>query len=488
MNRLVKIIIVLALISTITMVESGKALEKPGIRELNSDFLELDRNIIDPQNDLIYDSSNVIENSQNYKTEDREVVKAPVLKGGISELRAIVGKSQIIRFDEPVRRISITRPELVDMIFLSPREIIMNGKTGGETTVIVWGEGKDPVFFNLFVENNNLNFIKEVKKVAPNENIEIDFVDTGADSGLKVMLSGKISSSIIRDRIQSIADAYGYGIVDLTETLEPQVMLEVRIVELGKTKGKSRGYNFKQGIFDYIQHTETLSGHDFTTPGGDEPWLVDEAIQNLIDGVEYGKEFANRLAGFNFSGGSLNSWNAFPGSNLAVQLNAAESEGLIKIVSEPRVMVVNGESASFTSGNEVPVPSGVDELGNQQFTYEDVGLSIEITPQILEKSERILLDISAELSEIDNATSTESAFGFLTRQGQTKVEIANNHTTVITGLVRKTQNTTKTKFPYLSNLPVVGSLFDSVTASNDDTELMIFVTASIVKPDLARGQ
>ncbi len=483
----------IVLFLVLSLINTGYAQQRPEIRELDSDFLNIDENIIDPEKDLIYSSDKVMENSGNYRDE-KEIIKAPTLKGGISELRAIVGKSQIIRFDEPVRRISITKPELVDMIFLSPGEIIMNGKMGGETTVIIWGEHKDPVFFNLFVENNNLNFVKEVKKIAPNERIEIDFIDTGTDSGLKVVLSGKISSSIIKSKIDKIAEAYGYSIVDLTETLEPQVMLEVRLVELNKSKGKKKNYEFKQGVLEYVDHIESVSNTDFTIEnfpdgsGGTETRGEGDSDDSLIDELVLKKMPSNLLRGYSFTGGLFKFWKAFPDQELSYVLNMAESEGLIKVISEPRVMVVNGESASFTSGSEVPIPSGVDELGNQQYEYTSVGTTINITPNILEESERILLDITASISEIDSAISTTTGPGFNTRNGQTKVEIANNHTTVITGLMRKSETKTRDKFPFLSNLPVIGELFDSVTASSDETELMIFVTASIVKADLARGQ
>lgn len=493
MNRAKKILtgIISLLFLTFTLLPFEGAFGQPQIRELDSDFLDIEDSIINPDKDIIYTSDKIKNNSRNYNSQgfqnQDDLITTPILKGGISELRAVVGKSQIVRFDEPVRRMSITKPELVDMVFLSPREIIMNGKTGGETTVIIWGEDNEPVFFNLFVENNNYNFVKEVKKVAPDEDIKIDFIDHGTDDGLQVILRGTIKSSIVSGKISQLAAAYGYSIVDLTETLQPQVLLEVKIVELSKSKGKSRGYQFKKGIFDYITEAESLSGHTFSTDAGDEPWLVDAAIQALVDGADYGGEFLGKLSGLTFSDGALQNWRAYPKWNLAMQINAAESEGLIKTLSEPRVMVVNGQAANFTSGSEVPVVSGVDELGNQQFEYTQVGTTINITPTILEKTERILLNISANISEIDNAISTDAGPGFNTRSGTTQVEVANNHSTVITGLVRKSETKTIDKFPFLSNIPVIGKLFNSQTASTDDTELMIFVTASIIKPDLARG-
>lgn len=500
-KNLIKISSTLLLVVMLSIFNMSYVIGQTEIRDLNPDFLDIDQNIVNQQNDFIYNSDNVVKKSQK-SIGNKEIVNAPVLKGGISELRAIVGKSQIVRFDEPVTRISITKPELVDMIFLSPQEVIMNGKEGGETTVIIWGEGKEPVFFNLFVENSNLNFINEVRKVTPNEDLEIDFIDEGSDTGLKVVLKGKLSSSIIKGKIDDLAGAYGYTIVDLTETLEPQIMLEVKVVEMSKSEGKARGYEFKQGLFDYLDLAE---GEGFANTSINllvddtsysEPWFRDVAWEALTSdgGLMAGDvlvkidDFKKQMTGTTFENGSLNNWKVLPDKNLAYKLNAAESEGLIKILSEPRVMVINGNDANFTSGSEVPVPAGVDELGNIQYEYATVGTTINIKPTILEKSERIVLDISTSISEIDNAISSSAGPGFNTRNSKTKVEVADNHTTVITGLVRKSETKSVTKMPYLSNLPFIGKFFDNVTESTDETELMIFVTASIVKANIEEGR
>lgn len=474
---------------------------KPKIRELDTNVLDIDENIKNTGNNPIYSTESMRNDYGKYtKGKEKDIINAPVLKGGISELHATVGKSQIVRFDEPVVQISITNPELIDIRPLSStKEFLVSGKQGGETTVIIWGESGEPVFFNLFVDNDNYKIVDEIRKLAPNENLDIDFIDSGRSTGLQVVLKGRLSSSILREKIDNIIKAYGHKMVDLTETLEPQVLLEVRIVELGKSKNKNRGYEFKRGLFDYLNLAESASGNTVNLfLGGEEldnPWFKDIAWSLLGKGGVMGTPKGNlvqvekaSLSGMSYDGnGTLGAWKAIPGSNLAYKLEAAESEGIVKTLSEPRVMVVNKHQATFNSGSQIPIPTGTDELGNIQYEYTNIGTQISITPTILEESERILLDISATVSEIDSSIVVNGGPGLNTRESKTKVEIANNATTVITGLVRKSESKTITKLPMLSNLPVVGNLFNNISSSNDDTELMIFVTASIVKPDLVKG-
>ncbi len=446
------------------------------IRELAPDILDI--NEANQARDSIYKSKDI-----KKAREESEVLDAPVLKGGVSELKAIVGKSRIFRFDEPLKRFSITNPDLVEMVFLSPREILINGTNAGETTVIIWGQEGEPLFFNLFVEQDNINFVKEVKRLTNKEDINIDFVNGGSEEGLKVMLTGKLSSSILKSKIDKLAEAYGYSIVDLTETLIPQVLLEVKIVEINKERKKSREYDIKEGLMEYLDVPATVTGKTFTALNDlgeavDDPWVVDPVLEV--------QKWVNNIRGNTFTKDGFQTWATLPFKDLSFSLEFAESEGLVKIIAEPSVMVVHGEEATFNSGEEIPVPDGVDELGTIQYTYRPIGINVAITPEILEETERVILTISTEISELSSTSGAGDNPTFATKKGTTKVEVKNNHTTVITGLVKKTETNTTVKFPFLSSLPVIGTVFDRVSYEDKDSEIMIFVTPSIVKADLAR--
>lgn len=464
------------------------------IRELDADFLDI--NNVNNTRDSVYTS----EELQKIKDET-EVIDAPMLKGEVAELRAIVAKYRIFKFDKPIERFAITNADLIEWDFFSPKEMLVIGQEAGETTVIIWEQDSDePIFFNLFVEKTNYNFIREVKKIAPNEDINIDFIDQGSESGLKVVLTGKISSTLVQEKIEKMANAYGYNLINLTEAHTPQVLLEVKLVEMTKDKNKSRSMDFREGLFDYLNLGESAAGAEAILKIGgetfDEPWSRDLAWEMLVNLKDFAAGTGSMtiddlskkgFAGGNvFSDGNLNVWRMFPNKNISYQLQAAESEGLVKILAEPRLMVAHGEKASLNSGQEVPIPAGQDSLGNQITVYKDVGLSVDITPKILEESERVILEISTEISEISTSASIADEPGFSTRKGQTVVEVANNHTTVISGLVRNQESRTVDKLPFFSNLPLIGDFFNNVTSSKSETEVMIFVTPTIVKSNLAK--
>ncbi|HBG48138.1 MAG TPA: hypothetical protein DDW90_01235, partial [Cyanobacteria bacterium UBA9971] len=207
------------------------AAEIPKIRELPSNPVSINNQMFTNDRNNIYKSKDITKKLEK-NLSITETNTPTRLKGGISELKAIVGKSQLIKFDEPIKRISITDPSMADLVFISPKEMLINGKTGGETSLIIWGGSGDPVMFNLFVQGKSIynydNFVKEVRKLVPNDDIKIELFNSGDKSSTQVALSGRISSTIKMEKIKKLFTAYGYTLVDNTETLTPQIMLEVK--------------------------------------------------------------------------------------------------------------------------------------------------------------------------------------------------------------------------------------------------------------------
>jgi len=448
----------LLLITVLTILKINSAVyaaDIPKIRELPSNSAAINNQVFNNNRDNIYKAKDITKKLEKNLIIN-ETNSTTRLKGGISELKAIVGKSQLIKFDEPIKRISVTDPALADLVIISPKEMLVNGKSGGETTLIIWGASGDPVMFNLFVENDSINFMKELKKITPGENIKISFINSGGQTGMKVAISGRLSSIMIRKKIEDLIKAYGYTLIDNTEALSPQVMLEVKIVEFTKT------------------HKKTA---DNTMP----TFFVNNASEkiNALTKLTYNLKFN--------PDGSYSGVIDYPKANLQLNLKKAESDGLAKIIAEPRLMAVTGKEATFTSSDEIPVITGRDEYGGLLIGSKNVGISLKCTPTILEDSERILLDITPNISNYSaDALATVDGFPvyvITTRQINSTIEVEDKQTIVIGGLIRKKSDTQKTKVPFLSYLPIIGNLLGNSSYTNEETELMIFVTPTIIKPD-----
>ena len=189
------------------------------------------------------------ENSQNFDT----MVVKNTFKDSNQRLDAIVGKSQIVNFDIPVKRISIADPTLADIVILTSKQLMINGKKPGSTSLIFWSDSSSPVFYNLNVQQNADEFIKAVEYIAPNEDISIIFNDNGA------VLSGKVSTSATRKKIQDLANAYKINLVDMSESATKQVLLEVKVAEVSKNFSRNLGTGFSIG-----------NNSKYTQAGGDD--------------------------------------------------------------------------------------------------------------------------------------------------------------------------------------------------------------------------
>ena len=156
----------------------------------------------------------------------------------------------------------------------------------------------------------------------------------------------------------------------------------------------------------------------------------------------------------------------------------------MKILAEPTLITLSGQSANFLAGGEfpVPVPQGLGTVGIE---YKPFGVGLIFTPTVLSK-DKIVIDVSPEVSELDFSTAVRvEGFvspGVSTRRASTKIELADGQSFAIAGLLREAVRADISKFPLLGDLPIIGPLFQSKSFQKSETELVIIVTPHLVKP------
>ena len=359
-------------------------------------------------------------------------------KDSNEKLYSTVGKSQLIKFDEPVKRISITDPSLADLVLLSPKELLLNGKKAGRTSLVFWGNSDKPVFFNMVVQQDTDAFIQAVNKIAPNENINYAFTDDG------VIMSGYISSTSVKKNINDVIKAYNVKLLDLTESPTKQVLLEVKITEASRTFSKNLASNF------------TMAD--------------DTNFPNASNGQFDGTTFKYKLSSTS--------------ANLDWTITAAEKKGLVKVLAEPKLLAIDGQAGSFNVGNEIPYPSAVGLSSVTSYAFKNTGVILNFTPTILEKSNRVILKLAPEVTEIDASQSYIGGVPVLkTRKVDTTVELADGETLILAGLLSHNTGSSDKKVPVLGDLPGIGFLFSSTSRTKDDIELVIFITPRIIEAD-----
>lgn len=272
-------------------------------------------------------------------------------------------------------------------------------------------------------------------------------------------LTGTISSTANLSRVMAVAEAFAPGkVLNLLEVGGVhQVMLEVRIAEV------SRGLTQRMGVnFTWLSD----SGQNFGASLLGNLSVLEEEVSTATTPV-------NAL--FRFFGYDT-TWTVF--------IDALKETGLVKILAEPTLLTLSGQSAEFLAGGEFPIPVP-QELGVITIDYKKYGVGLQFTPTVL-SNDKISMKVTPEVSEIDFSTAVASGGvavpGLTTRRMSTTIELDDGQSFAIGGLLQSDVREIVSKFPILGDIPVLGALFRSTAFQKNETELLIIATCHLVKP------
>jgi general secretion pathway protein D len=212
------------------------------------------------------------------------------------------------------------------------------------------------------------------------------------------------------------------------------------------------------------------------------------------DDATLGDDAASASARTNFDLTSATNLSGFRyqliSENIDVLVRAMKRKGKLKVLSAPRILVLDNEEASIQVGREVPriTNSRVTDQGNVINTvqYENVGISLQVTPHI-NPDGLVRMVIQPEVSEVapqsEGVPISEGAVApvFVTSTAQTTVSIRDGNTIIIGGLIRDRVSVSESKVPIIGDIPLLGLLFNSKTYETTKTELMVFITPIVVR-------
>ncbi len=372
-------------------------------------------------------------------------------------LELVAGKTMVLRSQKAIKRVIITDPGIAKADVFSPKELVLTAKKPGGTTLNIWYDNGDISLYTVEVLLDVSRLKQKIHTMFPNENA---LRLTAAHE--TVTLAGRVSNAAVLSEIMSVVSSYAAE--DKINNLVQaggvhQVMLEVRVAEMSRRLGRRLGVNFAFS-----------EGNDFgiSSLGG----LTNAELDDGALDIEY-SGLVNAL--FRFHKGTA-SWTGF--------IDALKTEGLVKVMAEPTLIALSGQTASFLAGGEIPIPSA-QGLGTTSVEYKQYGVGLSFTPRVL-SDRKINIQVTPEISELDYANSVQLAGavvpGFTTRRATTTIELADGQSFAIAGLLKDTVQDTVEKFPLLGDLPVLGMLFRSKSFQKGETELVIIVTPHLVQP------
>jgi pilus assembly protein CpaC len=389
------------------------------------------------------------------------------------EIGLAVGKSYVLPMPEAVKqsdhiRVTIGDQNIADFIFLPQvnrknrvRNIYIQGLKPGATNLTLWKNGQLFGVYDITVSFDISLLKQKIHEILPDEK-DIRIFST-KDS---IILSGTVSSTGDLDQVLVMAEAFcGKG--NITNLLKvggsQQVMLEVRVAEMSRRVLNRLGINFSvinsSGEFG-VQLLGGLSTFGLT-PGE----LGDTEYSSNATGLV---RFLSPHDHVQYTG----------------VIDFLKGNGLVKILAEPTLIAISGQTANFLAGGEFPIPE-IDDDGNVGVDFKPYGVELGFTPTVMNEK-RISIKVEPVVSELDYdvATSIGGATvpGILSRKASTMVELADGQSFAIAGILQETTRENLSKYPGLGDIPILGALFKSKSFQKNETELVIIVTPHLVKP------
>ncbi len=249
------------------------------------------------------------------------------------------------------------------------------------------------------------------------------------------------------------------AVIETLDIPEPQVMIEARIIETTKRFSRTLGISWG---FDAIASAAT----------GNTTNLVFPNNGTASGGVNLGTA-GNGSLGITL-GNVLNTF------QLDVALQAAENEGLINILSAPKITTLNNEAASIQSGLQIPIQTLSNNTVSVQFV--NATLQLQVTPHVTAEG-TVLMDIDIQKKEPLLAFAVQGASNapISTKDARTRVLVRDGGTTVIGGIYEVTSDEGSDKVPGLSRIPLLRNLFKNNRQSEENEELLIFITPRVIK-------
>ncbi|MFZ0283913.1 MAG: type IV pilus secretin PilQ [Terriglobales bacterium] len=294
------------------------------------------------------------------------------------------------------------------------------------------------------------------------------------------VIADERTNAIIVTDVPSVIPAIDKLLTQLDRKTQ-QVEIEARVVSANRSFARDIG---TQLGFGWGNTTTGIGGASAvgTTPTatfGVTPFypIIGTSTPSLTTGVQI-PLFSNLGSTSPTSGINLTS--ATANVRLDAILTMAESRGLVKILSRPRVVTQNNIQALVRQGVRVPIVTQAQLGGPPTVTYVDAFLRLTVVPQITSEG-TIFLNVDVENTTPDFSESIQGNPTLVTQQATTQVLVTDGGTVVIGGVIQTNNSVQVSQVPLLGNIPYLGNLFKHTTVSTTNQELIFFITPRIIQ-------
>lgn len=385
------------------------------------------------------------------------------------------GQSKTLRFGSAVNTVFVSDPTVADYKIVNDKNIVLYARKLGSTELVVYG-AQAKILMDLSVDVDPLlsDIRQRVAREFPGSMVEVKRFQNADKTAW--ILSGTVADEETRDGVYqlvgslvgagdgggksngsgdgnegarfAVAKVYDNVINRLQLPSSNQVNVKLTVVEVSKEFTDNLGIEWSSLTLDSIINGGGNNGITTNSPG----------IFNLL--------------GFR---------RGFDAANISTLINAVKNDAIARVLAQPNLTVLSGESASFLVGGEIPIM--VKDQDSVTVQYKEYGIRLNITAKV-EKRQKIRLFVSNELSSVTGsyAYNDYQIPTMRTRRSSSTIELADGDSFVIGGLLSEADKESLTKVPFIGDIPVLGALARSSMTERSKSELVVFATVNLVKP------
>jgi pilus assembly protein CpaC len=397
----------------------------------------------------------------------------------LKTLTLVTGRGELLQFPNDIKQVAASEPKIADVVVISPREVMVNAKEAGKTTVVIWDALNGPIRYNVDVAADSSDmdsFRQEFASQLPGADIQL----TG--KGETIVLTGTVTSEEQSKRAAALAQTRAKTVVNMLKAPQKdprQVVLKVVFASIDRTVLNQWGFNLfsKNGVLVGEASTEQYSSPRFSQLQFTNGSFTNSSSVNFAD--------------------LLNLFVYRPDLNIGATIKALQENDLLQVLAEPNLIALDGKEASFLAGGSFPFPvltttsTGGATSPVVTVQFKPFGVQLTFTPTIT-ASGAIDLKVAPEVSSLDfsNAVTLQ---GFLIpalsqRKADTEVVLKDGESFVIAGLLDNRVTENLVKVPWLGDVPILGALFKSRQTKKTSTELLVVVTPHLAQPIPAGDQ
>jgi pilus assembly protein CpaC len=375
-----------------------------------------------------------------------------------------VGKSIVLDLPRDIKDVLVADPKIANAVVRSAQRAYIIGAAVGQTNIVFFDSAGQQIAAYDIAVKRDLNGVRAaLKATLPNADIQVDGLGDG------VILTGTAANPIEAQQAADLAARLAGSPDKVVNSIavrgRDQVMLKVTVAEVARSIIKQMGIDLNASMNYGTAVVKFNNANPFTA--NNAPLVGNNALTTSF------------------------------GSTPSVQatLRAMESAGVVRTLAEPNLTAISGESATFISGGEFPIPTGVTcqtsatgAIGQcvQTVSFKKFGISLNFTPVVLTEG-RISLRVMTEVSEVSTENALTGGAGgttipsIKTRRAETTLEIPSGGAMAMAGLIQEQTKQAINGLPGMAQIPILGSLFRSRDYVNSQTELMVLVTPYIVR-------